>query len=114
MSDMGDMYNVVKQERQQDSQRRRDHNAAIFEQARDYAASHGMILWRCSDVQYQLCGGNGWLINLYPGNQRIFRDINKPRAPRLSVSCEWDLMDVVKEAARLADASKMVAGRVTR
>ena len=92
-----DFYHVIKKERS-------DRRAAAlndFEAARQLASQAGMTLVQCSDVHYQLSlDKNGWLINVYPGNQRLYHDRNHPKPPFLDVSFGWGLIDVVKAAIK--------------
>lgn len=80
---------------------RRGFAAIDFEEARLAANKCGMVLTKCSESHYQLRGGvrGDWLINLHPGNGRVWHDRNRPKPPRLELSSDWGLMDAVKAAA---------------
>ena len=70
-----------------------------FATANDLAVRHGLRLSRLSDTHYQLTDGS-WLINVYPGNCRLFADKKKARAPFLDVPKPWVLDEVVNAAVR--------------
>lgn len=78
--------------------KRRDEAERDFPAAEEIACMHGMNLVRRSDHHYQLSHVNGWLQNIYPGNQRLYWDRNKPKPPFLQLPDEWGLVDVVKAA----------------
>lgn len=50
-----------------------------------------------TDVHYQLSTGT-WLLNIHPGNKRLYWDRQWKRGPFLAVEGEWTLVDVVKAA----------------
>ena len=59
--------------------KRRKLAASDFEQARNLAETHGLFLVRRTDQHYQLTpNDDGWLLNLYPGNCRLYGDTNRP------------------------------------
>ena len=62
------------------------------------AASAGMTITQPSAIHFQL-RGRGWLMNIYPSNQRLYTDRNH-RAPflRMPTDRDWTLMDVVVAA----------------
>lgn len=71
-----------------------------FFEARDFCIDRGMDLRKNSDTHYSLFG-DGWLLDIYPGNQRLYRPENRePRAPFLELPNEWGLLDVVKAATK--------------
>lgn len=74
-----------------------------FAQASTLAAQHHLRFSRTNDVQYQLKGkwlcGTPWLINVYPGNCRLYHDPQKI-APFLKVSSDWGLLNVIQSAIK--------------
>ena len=61
------------------------------------ATEAGLALLRLSEAHYQL-KGDGWVQNIYPGNQRLYYDRNQPSRPpylNLPVDRDWSLTDVV-------------------
>lgn len=80
-----------------------------FDEVAALAQAHGMKLRQCTDAHYQLSHvDDGWLLNLYPSNCRIYADKNKPRAPYLNFAgVEWSLRDVVETAInkQISDSS---------
>lgn len=83
-------------------QRRRDAAVRDFPPVRQHAREAGFQLIRQTDAHYQLWApGRKWLVNLYPGNCRLYHD-KKKRGPYLRVSEEWSLMEVVEAAIQEA------------
>ncbi len=79
---------------------RRDLAAEQFPGARGIAERAGVTLRRFTEAHYQLRGPRGkWIINIDPGNRRMFHDQHK-RGPYLEVSAEWTLLEVVHAALR--------------
>lgn len=71
-----------------------------------------MILKRHNDVHYLLePAGGAWLVNLYPGNGRVYGDRNRPeRGPYLALPERWTLRDAVLAAAQITDFERHAAG----
>lgn len=99
MSEIGDVYKAIKEVDRQDRESNREAALSQFELAQELAERHGMIFVQRTESHYQL-SRDGWLINVYPGNRRIYADRNKVRAPYLSVPDEWNLMDVIEAAVK--------------
>ena len=100
MSDTSDICKALKEDDRQDRAANRKQAGGEYETARFYGATHGLLLIRRTDAHYQL-SADGWQLNLYPGNQRIYRDkTRKTRAPfvRLDPTRCWTLTDVVEAA----------------
>lgn len=70
---------------------------ADFDDARAIAGNHGLRLVRCSESHYQLSCLGQWLVNLYPGNCRIYGDRNWPKRPPFvnMAGVRWTLVQVV-------------------
>lgn len=101
MSEIGDTFKALRQDRQGRGLERRSLASSDFEEAEKLARSLGFNLLRRSDTHYQIEPvSRAWLINLYPGNGRIMRDRGRGPAPFLRVPAPWSLLDVV-EAAKL-------------
>lgn len=99
------IFDEMKAERQLEKSDRRVSARQQFISAKDLAAAHHLILHRCSDVHYQLMPTHRrWLINVYPGNQRLYSDKSKP-GPYLKskLPIPWDLLDVVKSAVAVLE-----------
>jgi hypothetical protein len=82
-----------------------------FPAARDLARSEGMDLYRHDAGHYALSHPSGWLMNIFPGNRRLYSDRNRPVAPPFIPASEipdFTLEQVVKAAAR---AVARMAGR---
>jgi hypothetical protein len=85
---------------QEAREKRRDAAEAAFPEARALAASAEFRLLRHSVAHYQLWSPDRkWLLNIYPGNRRLFHDKEKS-GPYLRVPDEWTLLDVVQAAIR--------------
>lgn len=93
-----EVFRYLQQNRIQEGAERRAASYNEFDAASQLANQSGMILVRRSEVHYQLRGQAGWLLNIYPGNRRLYHDRNKPTPPYLKVDPDWSLMDVVKAA----------------
>lgn len=83
---------------------RRRENRSIaedeFAPAQKLAELNSLHLRQCSTTQYQLTHHTKkWLLNIYPGNCRLYHDTNRP-GDYLEVKSPWDLMDVVVAAAK--------------
>lgn len=66
-----------------------------FKEAATLAAQHGMTLTRHNDGQQYNLRTSEWLLQLYPGNQRIYSP--KKRGPFIDfVGKVWNLMAVVQ------------------
>ena len=72
-----------------------------FQVARTMADSAGLILFHKTDTHFQLTtkATGGWLLNLYPGNCRVYGDRNRPKGPFLNLAgVKWTLVEVVRRA----------------
>ena len=70
-----------------------------FSEVSALAAANGLRLERKTDIQYQLMPQDrSWLLNIYPSNRRLYRDLNKQGAPYLKLPANWTLLDVVRAA----------------
>jgi hypothetical protein len=102
MSDIGDDFKALRHVRSRDAMARRERADRDFGEAQRLAQQAGLFLRKCSPTQYQLSVWNspasGWLINIYPGNSRIYADPNRPRPPYLRVPEDWGLIDAVRAA----------------
>ncbi len=82
---------------------RRENRAGAEDQftaAQKLAELNGLHLKQCSTAQYQLTHHTkNWLLNIYPGNCRLYHDKNRP-GDYLDVKPGWNLMDVVVAAAK--------------
>jgi hypothetical protein len=102
MSDIGDVFKDLRRIRSRDAMGRRERADRDFGEAHRLAQQAGLFLHKCSPTQYQLSVCNrpasGWLINVYPGNLRIYADPHRPRAPYLRLPDDWGLIDIVRTA----------------
>lgn len=115
MSDMGDVFKALKQHRRQHGFNRRLQAGLDFQQASSAAAQFNMRLIQHTETHYSLRHTKGWIINLYPGNQRIFRDQNnKVHSPYLKLPNDWTLLDVVEACAIIEDKERLKAAEVVR
>jgi hypothetical protein len=121
MSDVADGYRAYKAARQREGQERRQFNARLWTSLVEPLSEIGVMLHRHDDGHYAVEHKRvRWLVNLYPGNQRIYADRNRPKAPYLSLPDPWTLQDVADELLRLADGGQekteadTIDGRITR
>lgn len=61
------------------------------------ARQAGMKLRMCSEAHYRL-EAQGWAIDIYPGNRRIYNPPGPRRGPFLRLPAEWNLGDVIDAA----------------
>lgn len=77
---------------------RRELSYEQFAQAERLANANGMGLRQCSLIQFQLLYGDGWILNIYPSNQRLYHDPHH-KGPFLKIEAQpWTLIDVVRSA----------------
>jgi hypothetical protein len=98
MSDIADAYRAMDEDNSRRKHKRTEVARLEYQEASQLASMHGMKLKDCGG-QYNLQHQTGWLIQLYPSNQRIYRPIKrKPGAPRIELPAnrDWTLLDVVK------------------
>jgi hypothetical protein len=89
---------------QQRGEQLRSKSALVFEEAKELAETNGLVLRNHSEAHYQLKSENaGWLINVYPGNQRLLACQNRPKPPFLKMPCDWTVLDVVKVALGITE-----------
>lgn len=114
MSDIGEMYDDFKKVDQQRRAQNRDNAEKEFHASALLAEYHGLRLTKFDAVHYQLRQPGGWLIELYPGNQRIKGDKNLPPAPflKLDDNQPWTLRSVVLAAAGLTREQVVEAAKV--
>lgn len=113
MSEISESYLALKLDRQRRGHERCDQACREFPEAERVARECGLKLLKRSATHFQLTpliSLGSWLINLYPGNQRVYFDRNRGRAPYLALPDDWDLKDAVK-AAKKAIAAKDVLDR---
>jgi hypothetical protein len=76
---------------------RRDAANRDYVSARELANRHGLELARHSEFHYQLFPMNKtWILNVYPGNCRLYNDRSKETPPHLGIETPWALIDVVR------------------
>lgn len=95
-----EIFDILKKESQEEAEKRRAIGHDDFYIAQQIAISNNMFLKRHTSVHYTLKHNDGWAIQLYPGNQRVYRDKNQGtiKAPFLKLPFVWSLIDVVKAA----------------
>lgn len=100
-----EIFKAINRERQEDGERRRLQATVDFRQAAVVASACGLRLTRYTDQHYQLGSINPrWLLDIYPGNQRLYRSkVGKQavRAPFLALGWDdWTLIDIVCAARK--------------
>lgn len=102
MSEQGELWRALRTESKQQRKQARDVAKGSFHEAAAAARKAGLSLIQRDDHHYQLRGNRhgDWLINLYPGNGRVYADRNKAQAPFLELPEYWTLMDLVDAAIK--------------
>ena len=93
-------FKALKQDNAQEARYRVKQAEIDFPHAKELANYGGLVLQKHTETHYSLRRAHSWVINLYPGNQRLYADKNRHKAPFLKVSQvePWRLEDVVKAA----------------
>lgn len=73
-----------------------------FEEAWRLAMNHRYSLKKCTQVHYQLRSPKGWLLNIYPGNQRLYHARDAAIKPPilwkvLEPMKTWTVFDIVQK-----------------
>ncbi len=93
---IGSYFGDIREVRQQEGRTRREIALAEFEVSRAALFAERVTLRMHDETHYSMHHPDGWLLNVYPGNCRIFADRNKARAPYLKLAGKkWGLPDVV-------------------
>lgn len=92
---MVDSFRAYDAVRAEDSARNRQLAAEQWPEAQRLAETAGLQLLRCTEAHYQL-RSEEWILNIYPGNRRLYSDPNKPRPPFVGQP-DWTLLQVVQE-----------------
>ena len=89
-----------------DAESRRRLAAEQFAESERLASAAFMLLAHRTDSHYQLTFADGGLLNIYPGNYRLWADPARPKTPYLNLprNTPWSLLDVVEAAAGMAKA----------
>lgn len=101
-----EIFDVLRKERQDAAVENRQRATAEYIAARSLADAADMKLCRHSEAHYSLTHRvDGWRVNIYPGNHRLWHDPQRPRAPYLRLKeLAWGLMDVVRTAIEQVEA----------
>lgn len=97
LSEIAETYAAMREIRKAESAKRRAWAALEFPEAKRLAAEAGLRLVKSGDFYFLEAPGKGWRLSLYPGNQRIYGDRNRPKAPYLNVE-SWSLRSIVLAA----------------
>lgn len=102
-----EIYKVLRAERTKEGESRRQNALGSYQAAMSLAGQVGWIFNRHSEVHYSLRKpqGNSWILNIYPGNRRLYYDQNKPKGPYLKMNDNWTLVDVVQAAIRQSNTT---------
>lgn len=105
--DRADEYELLGQKRQAEAKQRRQRAAEEFPDLVELAAQHGLTLVKRSESHYQLLPvGARWLLNIYPGNCRLYHDPNIERSPFLHLPTPWTLRDVLEAAIKALEKTQ--------
>lgn len=99
-----EQYEEARRERALGGEDNREKAKREFIVAREMAERLDLCLIMKSPQHYQIMPiTRRWLLNLYPGNQRVYTDPNKPeRGPYLGLRSPWGLVDVIQFFVREA------------
>lgn len=101
MSEIGDLYKAMKQDRQRKGDKNRSVSTRLFQEAYDLACLNGLFLIQHSGVHYSLRHPVAkWRLEIYPGNQRIYSPPDE-RGPLLNLRQPWTILDAVRRAAKI-------------
>lgn len=75
----------------------RERNLFAVEAAMEEAAAGGLRLEMHTDVHFSLIATD-WRLEVYPGNQRLYRPAKHGRAPFFDLPDPWTVLDVVRAA----------------
>ncbi len=93
----------IRVEQSATNQARRAAAEATFETVAEYAWLHNLRLAQRSETHYQLTDiqlETTWILNIYPGNCRLYHDKNLPMPPFLKLGAKWTLRQVVEAMVR--------------
>lgn len=97
-----EIYRQLRTEKIQQGEERRQKATADYDQAVLVAKGFDMKLVRHSEIHYTLRpANNGWLLNIYPGNKRLYYDRKYGKPPFIPLPLNWSLVDVVKKVGEL-------------
>jgi hypothetical protein len=92
------VFKALQQERAKEGAARRNASKEHYALARQFAAQADMTLTQHTEIHYSLQSPAGWILNIYPGNRRLYHDRNCPKPPFLKIKPDWTLIDVVQAA----------------
>jgi hypothetical protein len=98
MNEDYEFYKTLRKDKSQEGKQRREQNVKLFAEARQKAACAGMTLEQHGDVHYALQSPEGWRLNIYPGNLRLYYDRQYNKPPFLKVPPVWNLIEVIDAA----------------
>lgn len=85
----------LRQARQAEADARRSRALVVFQEIGPRLVGTGLTLIRHTQSHYQIRHRSGWILDLYPGNQRIYRNPTRVRSPHLKLPRPWSLGDVI-------------------
>ena len=96
-----EVYKTLRKEEEKDKEDSIQKSAKLYEKAVNLAVKAGWRLRKHSDIHYSLWeSAEGWLLNIYPGNGRLYYDFRKKKGPFLKLNIEWNLLDVIESAIK--------------
>jgi hypothetical protein len=100
MAEDYEIYKILRAERAKEGEKRRQTALKDYNNAAALANQVGWQFTCHSEVHYSLRKPqeNSWILNVYPGNRRLYYDPNKPKGPFLRLKDDWSLTDVVLAA----------------
>lgn len=92
-----EIYKILRDEKTKKGEQRRQFALKDYENAATLAKQVGWEFICHSEAHYSLRNPqeNSWILNVYPGNRRLYYDPNKPKGSFLNLNDNWSLTDVV-------------------
>jgi hypothetical protein len=101
-----DYYQAGREARREAGEERREKNLVLFREAAAIAKANGFELKCLTDIHYQIIlpewKGKKTLINIYPGNQRIYIT-GRRKFPRIEIEHPWNLIQIVNRVASIIE-----------
>ncbi len=99
-------YRDMRRYKQAEGRERASRAIVDYPAAKVEAELFGMRLISQTTGHHYALERDHWRINLYPGNQRIYHDRNRPGPFLENVPEPWSLMDIVRSAIQAIGASR--------
>ena len=93
------IYKDMRKLEEENKAESRQNSVNLYVEAAKLAKQVGWILRKHTDAHYSLWeSAEGFLLNIYPGNERLYYDYKKKKGPFLKLEINWNILDVIKAA----------------